>query len=86
MLYSGYIVKGAGSLDILYSQHNNIGGIVNVCHSEVEAWDRKFAEMKKPNTLTVSIHRAAWAAMTPEQQQQYQMFLIDRGVTQAWQI
>ena len=86
MLYSGYIVKGAGSLDILYSKHNNIGGIHNVCHSEVVSWDRKFAEMKNPNTLTVSVHRAAWTEMTAEQRQQYQMFLIDHGITQAWQI
>lgn len=86
MLYSGYIVKGAGSLDILYSRTNNIGGIVNVCHSEVEAWDRKFTEMQQPNTLTVSVHRQAWAELTTEQKHQYQTFLIDRGVTQAWQL
>lgn len=86
LLYSGYIVKGTGSLDILYSKHNNLGGIVNVCHSEVAAWDRKFAEMQQPNTLTVSVHRQAWAALTVEQKQQYQTFLIDRGVTQAWQL
>jgi len=86
MLYSGYIVKGAGSLDVLYSQRNNIGGIVNVCHSEVDAWDRKFAEMSQPNTLTVSVHRGAWAELSAEQRQQYQMFLIDRGVNAAWQI
>lgn len=86
MLYSGYIVKGAGSLDILYSKHNRIGGIVNVCHSEVQAWDRKFAEMQQANTLTVSVHRQAWAALTTEQRHQYQTFLIDQGVTQAWQL
>ena len=86
MLYSGYIVKGAGSLDVLYSQRNNIGGIINVCHSEVDAWDRKFAEMSQPNTLTVSVHRGAWAELSAEQRQQYQMFLIDRGANAAWQI
>lgn len=86
LLYSGYIVKGAGSLDILYSKHNRIGGIVNVCHSEVDAWDRKFAEMQQLNTLTVSVHRQAWAELTTEQKHQYQTFLIDRGVTQAWQL
>lgn len=86
LLYSGYIVKGTGSLDILYSKSNNIGGIVNVCHSEVDAWDLKFAEMQQPNTLTVSVHRRAWTALTTEQKHQYQTFLIDRGVTQAWQL
>jgi hypothetical protein len=86
MLYSGYIVKGAGSLDVLYTKHNALGIIVNVCHSEVESWDRKFADMKHPKTLSVSVHRAAWAKLTTEQKQQYQTFLIDRGVTQAWQL
>ena len=86
MLYSGYIVKGAGSLDVLYSEQNKIGGIINVCHSEVASWDRKFAKMKQADTLTVSVHRKAWEQLDTDQRQQYQMFLIDRGVTQAWQI
>lgn len=86
LLYSGYVVKGAGSLDMMYSQNANIGSVVNVCHSEVDAWDRKFKEMNKADTLTVSVHRKAWAALSQQQRQQYQQFLIDRGVNAAWQI
>jgi hypothetical protein len=86
LLYSGYVVKGAGSLDGMYSQSSRIGRIVNVCHSEVDSWDRKFAEMNKPDTLTVSVHRNAWTALSQEQRQEYQQFLINRGINAAWQI
>lgn len=81
LLYSGYIVKCNGTLDVLYSKNNQLGSIVNVCHSEVAAWDRKFAEMQQSNTLTVSVHRRAWTELTVEQKQQYQTFLLDHGVT-----
>jgi len=86
LLYSGYVVKGAGSLDVMYSRQNHIGRVINVCHTEVDAWDRKFAEMNETDTLTVSVHRNAWNALSQQQRQQYQQFLIDRGVNTAWQI
>jgi hypothetical protein len=81
LLYSGYVVKMGGSLDNMYSKHNNLGGIVNVCHSEVRAWDRKFKEMQQPDTLTVSVHRNAWTQLTNQQQQQYLSFLSNQGIT-----
>jgi hypothetical protein len=57
---------------------------VNICHSEVSAFDRKFNNMQ--NALTVSVHRNAWTELTAEQRQQYQHFLIDRGVLAAWKL
>lgn len=83
ILYSGYI-QYRGFTDILYNVDNNAIVPANVCHSEVAAFDRKFKDMQ--NALTVSIHRRAWTELTAEQRQQYQHFLIDRGIIAAWKL
>lgn len=83
ILYSGYVVKTQGSLESAYSTQNQIGNIVNVCHSEVESWDRKFAEMQQSRTLTVSVHRQAWTRLLPLQREQYRQFLISRKILKA---
>jgi len=83
LLYSGYVILRDGSLDREYSKANAVGNIVNVCHSEVAAWDRKFAEMQHPDTLTVSVHREAWKALTTEQRGQYRQFLLGCGISLA---
>ena len=82
ILYSGY-VDSISQWDELYSNQQAVIPC-NVCHSEVDAWERKFAEMQ--NAHTVSVHRHAWTKLTPKQQQQYQHFLIDQGVLIACQI
>jgi hypothetical protein len=33
----------------------------------------------------VSVHRRAWQQLDTEQKQQFQYFLIEHGITQAWQ-
>lgn len=58
----------------------------NVNHSEVHRIDQRLAEMTRINSHTVSIHRGAWQHMTPDQRTKYQHFLIDRGLTSAWQL
>lgn len=86
MLYSGYVHYKFGGLDKFINSDNRLGGIVNVCHSEVARFDAKFAEMKQPETLTVSVHRNAWNQLTPEQRNQYQNFLIDTGNYTAYNL
>lgn len=83
ILYSGYIHL-QGGFDKLYNVDACEVSPVNVCHSEVAAFDRKFKDMQ--NSVTVSIHRRAWTNLTAEQRQQYQYFLIDRGIIAAWKI
>jgi hypothetical protein len=85
MLYSGYLLHRFKNFDMFYSRDTSFK-VCNVCHSEVAAWDRKFAEMSAPDMLTVSVHRSAWTQLSNDQKQQYQNFLIDRGITQAWQL
>lgn len=85
MLYSGYVQHKFGNFDMFYSDQLNFQP-VNVCHSEIDSWDRKLNEMQQPKTLTVSVHRTAWKQLTNNQQQQYQNFLIDRGIVGAWQL
>ncbi len=83
ILYSGYI-QYRGFTDVLYNVDKNVIVPTNICHSEVSAFDRKFKDMQ--NALTVSVHRNAWTELTAEQRQQYQHFLIDRGVLAAWKL
>lgn len=85
MLYSGYVQHKFGSFDMFYSDQLKFQP-VNVCHGEVAAWDRKLTEMQQDRTLTVSVHRTAWKQLSDSQQQQYQNFLIDRGIIGAWQL
>lgn len=58
----------------------------NIDHSEAGQIDQRLAEMARINPHTVSIHRGAWTQMTPDQRVQYQHFLINRGLTSAWQL
>jgi hypothetical protein len=78
ILYSAYL-ESAHITDLLYNTNRCMLLPCNLCHSEVAAFDRKFREMQ--NSLTVSIHRNAWPALSPEQQQQYCAFLLQRGIT-----
>lgn len=83
ILYSGYIHL-QGGFSKLYNTDTCEVIPVNICHSEVAAFDRKFKDMQ--NSVTVSVHRNAWTELTVEQQQQYRHFLIDRGIIAAWKI
>lgn len=84
VLYSAYCQSRYGSLDNLYTKENTLGRAVNVCHSEVERFDHKLTDMKQKSALTVSVHREAWRQLTPEQQNNYRMLLIDRNIFSAY--
>lgn len=84
ILYSGFIQHHCGNFDMLYNTNEVQLTNTNVCHSEVASFDRKFKEME--NTSSVSVHRNAWSKLTNEQRQQYQHFLIDRGILAAWKL
>jgi hypothetical protein len=58
----------------------------NIDHSEIDRIDQRLEEMTTINSHTVSIHRGAWQHMTSDQRTKYQHFLIDRGLTTAWQL
>jgi hypothetical protein len=77
ILYAGFVKYQHGSFDNLYSVTNSIFPC-NVCHSEVESFDRKFKEM--PVATTVSIHRNAWSNLSVDQQKKYLDFLHNRGI------
>jgi hypothetical protein len=78
ILYSGYL-ESVHATDQLYNTEQCRLLPCNLCHSEVAAFDRKFQEMQR--SLTVSIHRNAWTALSSDQQQQYQSLLLQRGIT-----
>lgn len=83
ILYSGFVQFLCGNLNVLYDTHNSLGGIVNVSHDETDAWPIKINQMRKGETLTVSVHRGAWTKLTADQQQQYRDLLTQRGIEAA---
>jgi hypothetical protein len=85
MLYSGYLLYRFGGFETFYTPEKSFS-VVNVCHTEVEQYERKLAGMKNNDPLTVSIHRNAWKKLTDEQKQAYQHFLLDRGIFCAWEL
>lgn len=78
ILYSGYLHYRDCGFDKLYGS-NAIGGVVNICHSEVGIFDSKSQQFN--NATTVSIHRRAWSALSNQQQTNYKNFLQSRGIT-----
>jgi hypothetical protein len=78
ILYSGYLVYKFGDFNTMYDTNQNSIVPCNLCHSEVESFNRKFKEML--HSTTVSIHRKAWTQLTADQQQQYVDFLHSRGI------
>jgi len=81
ILYSGYVLYTYRSFDqVITNQHYRVS---NVCHSEVNIFDKKFHQMLHNNILTVSVHRNAWTKLTDKQKQQYINFLVSRNINSA---
>jgi len=83
ILYSGFVQFLCGDLTVLYSDKNKLGVQVNVSHDEVDQWNRKFFQMTRLNTFSVSVHRTAWKNMLTQQRNEYKEFLIQRGIEAA---
>lgn len=83
ILYSGYLQYRDTSLDVMYNCNDQPYKICNVCHNETEIFNLKFIEMMHPDTLTVSVHRKAWTALTDIQRKAYKDYLILHGIRQA---
>lgn len=79
ILYSAYLHYEYHGFDHLYDHVNSIHP-VNLCHSEINHFDQKLTIMQQPDTLTVSIHRAAWSALTAAERERYLAFLASRGL------
>ena len=85
VLYSGYVQYRFQNLESLYSPETVLYP-VNICHSEVAAFDRKMTEMQQPTTTSVSVHRGAWAELSPEQRTEFVMYLIDHGISRGYDL
>jgi len=78
ILYSGYVVYRYGAFEEIYNIDRSTIVPCNLCHSEVNEFDRKFDFMK--TSTTVSVHRHAWSQLSIEQQNKYTEFLQSRGI------
>lgn len=83
VLYSGFVQARYGSHSVLYNDNASLQPC-NVCHSEVHQFEQKFLQMHHSDT--VSVHRKAWAELTQDQRSRYRNFLIDRNISQAWNL
>jgi len=83
ILYSGYIQYRDGTLNLMFTNGAQGYSLCNVCHSEVDNFDRKYLEMQEDNNLTVSIHRGAWNQLSSIQKKAYLNLLTIRGLTCA---
>lgn len=83
--YSAFVEKAYGRLDVLYSPECAVFP-VNICHSDLDKFDTKITAMKESTSITVSIHREAWKKLSPEQQNQYRMLLMDRNLITSWDL
>lgn len=81
MLYSGWLHYCCG-LESYYNNRNKFL-IINLCHNEVAMADTKLANMRKPQVLTVSVHRRAWDQFNDQQKQNYRDLLASKGITSA---
>lgn len=83
ILYAGFVKFLCGDLSVLYDEQNKLGHVVNVSHDETDSWLTKINQMNRSDTLTVSVHRGAWAKLTAQQRQEYRNLLLQRGIEAA---
>lgn len=83
VLYSTWIRRQYGDANTLYSgQAMPWLSPVNICHSETGRFDQ-ILDTVDQNTLTLSVHRNAWIALTDQQRQRFRNILLERRLTSA---
>ena len=86
MLYSGYVQKRYGSLESIYAERAPEMDPINLCHSDSRTFDEFMLDAEARDGVSIGIHRRRWADMTEPERQRYRLYLIDRGVTAAWDL
>ena len=86
MLYSGYVQKRYGSLDSIYAERAPEMDPANICHSDPRSFDDIMSDIDRRDVVSLGIHRRRWTELTEQQKQRYRLFLIDRGITSAWDL
>ena len=86
MLYSGYVQKRYGSLESIYADRAPEMDPANICHSDPRSFDDIMADVGKRHVVSLGIHRRRWATLTEQQKQKYRLYLIDHGITAAWDL
>lgn len=86
MLYSGYVQKRYGGLESIYAERAPEMDPINLCHSDPRSFDEFMSDAEQRDGVSIGIHRRRWAVMTEAERQRYRLFLIDRGITTAWDL
>jgi hypothetical protein len=86
MLYSGYVQKRYGSLESIYAARAPEMDPINLCHSDTRTFDEFMTDAERRDGVSIGIHRRRWAVMSESERQRYRLFLVDRGITAAWDL
>lgn len=86
ILYSGYVQKRYGSLESIYAARAPEMDPINLCHSDARTFDEFITDAERRDGVSIGIHRRRWSVMPESERQQYRLFLIDRGITSAWNL
>ena len=86
MLYSGYVQKRYGTLESIYAARAPEMDPINLCHSDSRTFDEFMTDAAQRDGVSIGIHRRRWATMSESERQRYRLFLIDRGITAAWDL
>lgn len=78
ILYSGFVYQQFGCFDSIYNVVQCEIAPVNIAGYQIHEFRERFKLMSTANS--VSVHRGAWAQLTPVQKQQYTDFLHSRGI------
>lgn len=82
LLYVGYNLLLHGSMDKFYTLTTPYT-VCNLCRTQINIIDEKLKFMHRPDNLTVSVHRHAWAHMNQDQRNLYRNLLLSRGLSSA---
>ena len=80
ILYSGWLMYRHGSLDTLYYSRKQEYIITNIADFEKYEFDNIFPRMQQDNSLTASIHRSVYPALTSKQLSQWVDFLHSKNL------
>ena len=86
MLYSGYVQKRYGGLESIYAARAPEMDPINLCHSDTRTFEEFITDAEQRDSVSIGIHRRRWAVMSESERQRYRLFLIDRGITSAWDL
>lgn len=81
VLYSTWITTD-DSRKNLYRATDHKFKVHNICHTEADRFDQLIQRLDR-DSVSLSVHRHAWSALSPSQKNLFRQQLLARGITRA---